>query len=188
MLRDVQQKIADVATVAEENIVGVHVVKSFAQEPAEQAKFERALGGASSSRRVRANRQRALYVPLISFLPLLAQAAVLLVGGRHGRRRHALAPARSSRFNLYLGDARACRCACSACGSARRSARPRPASGSSRCIDEPEEVARPRPARASCRPGRGAIRFEGVTFEYRPGAAGARRASTSSSSRAGPSR
>src|SRR5919198_3602451 len=32
-LREVQQKLADVATVAEENIVGVHVVKSFAQEP-----------------------------------------------------------------------------------------------------------------------------------------------------------
>ncbi len=41
LLRDVQQKMADVATVAEENIVGVHVVKSFAQEHAEQAKFER---------------------------------------------------------------------------------------------------------------------------------------------------
>src|SRR6266536_5903228 len=35
LLRDVQQKMADVATVAEENIVGVHVVKSFAQEAAE---------------------------------------------------------------------------------------------------------------------------------------------------------
>ncbi|MGH3016273.1 MAG: ABC transporter transmembrane domain-containing protein, partial [Gaiellaceae bacterium] len=31
VLRDVQQRMADVATVAEENIVGVHVVKSFAQ-------------------------------------------------------------------------------------------------------------------------------------------------------------
>ena len=38
-LREVQQKLADVATVAQENIVGVHVVKAFAQEPAEQAKF-----------------------------------------------------------------------------------------------------------------------------------------------------
>ena len=38
-LRDVQQKLADVATVAEENIVGVHVVKSFAQEREEAAKF-----------------------------------------------------------------------------------------------------------------------------------------------------
>src|SRR4051794_18762896 len=42
LLRDVQQKMADVATVAEENIVGVHVVKSFAQERAEQQKFESA--------------------------------------------------------------------------------------------------------------------------------------------------
>src|SRR5678816_1397824 len=40
VLRDVQQKMADVATVAEENIVGVHVVKSFAQEEQEQAKFQ----------------------------------------------------------------------------------------------------------------------------------------------------
>src|SRR3954447_16913594 len=39
-LRDVQQKLADVATVAEENIVGVHVVKAFAQEPSEERKFE----------------------------------------------------------------------------------------------------------------------------------------------------
>ena len=40
-LRDVQQRLADVATVAEENIVGVHVVKAFAQEPAEEEKFAR---------------------------------------------------------------------------------------------------------------------------------------------------
>src|ERR671910_1477349 len=41
VLRDVQQKMADVATVAEENIVGVHVVKSFAQEKQEAEKFAR---------------------------------------------------------------------------------------------------------------------------------------------------
>jgi ATP-binding cassette subfamily B protein len=81
LLRDVQQKMADVATVAEENIVGVHVVKSFAQETAEQAKFERA-SEAVFRQSVAANRQRAVYVPLLSFLPLLAQGAVLLVGGR----------------------------------------------------------------------------------------------------------
>src|SRR5207248_4135367 len=81
VLRDVQQKMAGVATVAEENIVGVHVVKSFAQEPAEQAKFERR-SEAVFEQSVRANRQRAFYLPLMSFLPLLAQAGVLLVGGR----------------------------------------------------------------------------------------------------------
>src|SRR3954467_9287782 len=81
LLRDVQQKMADVATVAEENIVGVHVVKSFAQERAEQAKFERA-SESVFRQSVAANRQRAVYVPLLSFLPLLAPGAVLLVGGR----------------------------------------------------------------------------------------------------------
>src|SRR5207342_1395581 len=81
VLRDVQQKMADVATVAEENIVGVHVVKSFAQEQAEQDKFERR-SEAVFAQSVAANRQRAIYVPALSFLPLLAQATVLIVGGR----------------------------------------------------------------------------------------------------------
>src|SRR6266540_470089 len=81
LLRDVQQRMADVATVAEENIVGVHVVKSFAQEQAEQDKFE-TRSEAVFAQSVRANRQRAFYVPVLSFLPLLAQGAVLLVGGR----------------------------------------------------------------------------------------------------------
>src|SRR5207247_528161 len=80
-LRDVQQKLADVATVVEENIVGVHVVKAFAQEPAEEEKF-RGRNEALFAQTIHANRQRATYVPLLSFLPLLAQAAVLLVGAR----------------------------------------------------------------------------------------------------------
>ena len=81
VLRDVQQRMADVATVAEENVVGVHVVKSFAQEENEAAKF----GEKTESvfrRSIDANRQRALYVPILSFLPLIAQATVLLYGGR----------------------------------------------------------------------------------------------------------
>src|ERR1700749_750574 len=77
VLRDVQQKMADVATVAEENIVGVHVVKAFAQEQAEQDKFE-PRSETLFRQSVRANQQRAFYVPLLAFLPLLAQAAVLL--------------------------------------------------------------------------------------------------------------
>ena len=81
VLRDVQQRMADVATVAEENIVGVHVVKSFAQEGAEAAKFEERTENLFR-RSLDANRQRALYVPLLSFLPLIAQATVLLFGGR----------------------------------------------------------------------------------------------------------
>jgi ABC-type multidrug transport system fused ATPase/permease subunit len=81
VLRDVQQKMADVATVAEESIVGVHVVKSFAQEPTRSEEFGRR-SDAVFGRSVDANRQRATYVPLLSFLPLFAQAIVLLLGGR----------------------------------------------------------------------------------------------------------
>jgi ATP-binding cassette subfamily B protein len=73
--------MADVATVAEESIVGVHVVKSFAQEENETAKFGEKTENVFR-RSMDANRQRALYVPILSFLPLIAQATVLLYGGR----------------------------------------------------------------------------------------------------------
>ena len=55
----------------------------------------------SSSRACTANRQRAFYVPLLAFLPLLAQAAILLVGGRmvaHGT----LSLGDFVAFNLFL--------------------------------------------------------------------------------------
>src|SRR5205807_3954119 len=84
----------------EENIVGVHVVKSFAQEPAEQAKFERR-SEEVFGRSVQANRQRAFYIPVLSFLPLLAQAAILLVGGRMVARG-TLSLGDFVAFNLFL--------------------------------------------------------------------------------------
>src|SRR4029078_8566082 len=55
-LRDVQQKLADVATVAQENIVGVHVAQAFAQEPAGAAQFDRR-SEAVFQQTLRANRQ-----------------------------------------------------------------------------------------------------------------------------------
>ena len=61
--------------------MGVHVVKSFAQEQQEQKKFTDR-SEAVFQQTVRANRQRALYVPFIAWVPMLAQAAVLLVGAR----------------------------------------------------------------------------------------------------------
>ena len=127
VLRDVQQRMADVATVAEENIVGVHVVKSFAQEDAEAAKF----GERTESvfrRSIDANRQRALYVPILSFLPLIAQATVLLYGGAWSRASCANS---FFAFNvLVLMLVMPLRMLGS--GSGRLSARRRPASGSSR--------------------------------------------------------
>jgi ABC-type multidrug transport system fused ATPase/permease subunit len=164
LLRDVQQKMADVATVAEENIVGVHVVKSFAQEEAEQRKFE-TRSERVFEQSVQANRQRAFYVPILSFLPLLAQAAILLVGGRmvaHG----SLSIASFVRFNLFLTMLVVpLRSLGMWIGQAQRAT----ASGERifQVIDEPEEIADAAGAH-ELPPGPGRVAFERVTFGYDP--------------------
>jgi ATP-binding cassette subfamily B protein len=164
-LRDVQQKLADVATVAEENIVGVHVVKAFAQEPAEEQKFRRR-SEAVFERTVEANRQRATYVPLISFVPMLAQAGVLLVGARMVTH-HTLTIGGFVSFNLYLGMlVMPLRSLGMWIGQAQRAT----AAGERifQVMDEPEEVA-DRPGARELPPGPGAIRFDHVDFAYLPG-------------------
>ncbi len=164
VLRDVQQKLADVATVAEENIVGVHVVKSFAQEEQEQSKFERR-SNAVFGRTIDANRQRSLYVPTLSFVPLLAQAAVLLVGGWMVVHGH-LTVGEFFAFNLYVSMLiLPLRMLGMWIGQSQRAT----ASGERifQILDEPEEVA-DRPGALELPPGEGRIRFERVTFGYDP--------------------
>ncbi|HKA26970.1 MAG TPA: ABC transporter ATP-binding protein [Gaiellaceae bacterium] len=164
-LREVQQKLADVATVAEENIVGVHVVKSFAQEEREREKFA-ARTEAVFDQTIKANRQRALYVPLISWVPLVAQAAVLLVGARMVSSGE-LSVGGFVAFNLYLGLLVVpLRSLGMWIGQAQRAT----ASGERifQVIDEPEEVTN-HPGAGELPAGGGHIRFEGVGFEYFPG-------------------
>jgi ABC-type multidrug transport system fused ATPase/permease subunit len=164
-LRDVQQKLADVATVAEENIVGVHVVKSFAQEPQEEEKF-RERSEAVFQQTVRANRQRALYVPFISWVPMLAQAAVLLVGARMVTSG-SLTVGGFVAFNLYLGMLiMPLRSLGMWVGQAQRAT----ASGERifQVMDEPEEIA-DRPGAIELPDGPGHLRFESVAFEYLDG-------------------
>jgi ABC-type multidrug transport system fused ATPase/permease subunit len=164
-LREVQQKLADVATVAEENIVGVHVVKSFAQEEKEREKFA-ARTEAVFDQTIRANRQRALYVPLISWVPLVAQAAVLLVGARMVSSGE-LSVGGFVAFNLYLGLLVVpLRSLGMWIGQAQRAT----ASGERifQVIDEPEDVT-DRQGAGELPAGGGHIRFEGVGFEYIPG-------------------
>jgi ABC-type multidrug transport system fused ATPase/permease subunit len=165
LLRDVQQKLADVATVAEENIVGVHVVKSFAQEPQEQAKFERA-SEAVFRQSVAANRQRAFYVPMLSFLPLLAQGAVLLVGGRMVIDGTLSYSAFFSFNLLVLLLVMPLRMLGMWIGQAQRAT----ASGERifEVLDEPEEVA-DEPGAIELPPGPGRVEYRDVRFEYAPG-------------------
>jgi ABC-type multidrug transport system fused ATPase/permease subunit len=165
VLRDVQQRMADVATVAEENIVGVHVVKSFAQERNEASKFA---GRTESvfSRSVDANRQRAIYVPLLSFLPLIAQATVLLLGGRMVANGSLGLDAFFAFNVLVLMLVMPLRMLGMWIGQAQRAT----ASGERifEVIDELEDVADARDARA-LPPGDGRIVFEGAGFGYAAG-------------------
>ena len=162
VLRDVQQRMADVATVAEENIVGVHVVKSFAQERQETEKFSRR-SEAVFERTIDANRQRSLYVPLLSFVPLLAQAGVLLAGGWmvvHGQ----LTVGEFFAFNLYVSMLiMPLRMLGMWIGQSQRAT----ASGERifQILDEPEEIA-DQPDAAPLPAGGGRIVFESVSFGY----------------------
>src|SRR5580765_3330519 len=164
LLRDVQQKMADAATVAEENIVGAHVVKSFAQEASEQAKFERRSEEVFALS-VKANRQRAFYIPLLSFLPLLAQAAILYVGG-HVVANGTLSLGDFVAFNLFLALlVLPLRQLGMWIGQAQRAT----ASGERifQVIDEPEQITDAPDAR-ELPSGPGRIAFEHVTFGYEP--------------------
>ena len=81
ILQDVQQKIADVTEAAEENVVGSRIVRIFAREDDELVKFsERSYRVFEAS--VAAARVRAVYIPLIAFIPNLAVAFLLYYGGR----------------------------------------------------------------------------------------------------------
>ena len=164
ILRDVQQQLGEVATVAEESIVGVHVVKAFAQEERRQTQFEDASGSVFDAT-VRAFRQRALYVPLLSFLPMLAQAAVLLAAGRLVVSG-SLSLGQFFLFNLLLAMLIVpLRSLGMWIGQAQRAT----ASGERifDVLDEPEGV-EDLPGATPIPPGPGEIRFEGVSFGYDP--------------------
>ena len=165
VLRDVQQRLGEVATVAEESIVGVHVVKAFAQEDRRQERFERASGSVFDET-VRAFRQRAIYVPLLSFLPLLAQGAVLLAAGRMVVSG-SLSVSEFFVFNLLLAMLIVpLRSLGMWIGQAQRAT----ASGERifEVMDEPEGV-EDRPDAVELAPGPGEIRFEHVGFGYAEG-------------------
>jgi ABC-type multidrug transport system fused ATPase/permease subunit len=164
-LREVQQKLADVATVAEENIVGVHVVKSFAQEAQERTKFEQR-SEAVFAQTIMANRQRALYVPLIAWIPLIAQGAVLLVGARMVTNGE-LTVGGFVAFNLYLGMlVMPLRSLGMWIGQSQRAT----AAGERifEVMDAPEEIG-DRPGAIELPSGGGRLQFEHVDFEYMEG-------------------
>ena len=83
--QEVQQRIAELTAEAEENVSGVRVVKAFAQEARQLARFRHRVTRVFDQSMV-STRLRAFYNPFIGFLPTLGLAALLLVGGRQAMR------------------------------------------------------------------------------------------------------
>ena len=99
-LQEVQQRIGELTADVQENIVGVRVVKAFAREAHQRARFERSVARVFDQSMVEA-RLQARYNPLIGFLPQLGLAAILLVGGRDVIH-HELSIGEFTAFYIYL--------------------------------------------------------------------------------------
>jgi ABC-type multidrug transport system fused ATPase/permease subunit len=79
--QEVQQRIAELTAEAEENVSGVRVVKAFAQEARQLARFRLAVKRVFDQSMI-STRLSAFYSPLIGFLPNIGLAGLLFVGGR----------------------------------------------------------------------------------------------------------
>jgi len=80
-LQEVQQRLAELTADAEEGVTGIRIVKAFAREQHQLARFRRSVGRLFDQN-LYSTRLRAFYNPLLGFLPNLGLAAVLLVGGQ----------------------------------------------------------------------------------------------------------
>jgi len=80
-LQEVQQRLAELTADAEEGVTGIRIVKAFAREQHQLARFRRSIGRLFDQN-LYSTRLRAFYNPLLGFLPNLGLAVVLLVGGQ----------------------------------------------------------------------------------------------------------
>lgn len=97
---EVQQESAELATVVEESVTGVRVVKGFGAEGVQAGKLRRE---ADDVRRasLRAADVRSAYLPVIDVLPSVGLIAVLAVGG-HRVLDGAMSPGSLVAFNVYV--------------------------------------------------------------------------------------
>ncbi len=161
-LEEVQQRIAELTAEAQESIAGVRVVKAFAREAHQRARFERAVERVFAQSLVEA-RLQTRYNPLIGFLPQLGLAAVLLVGGDQVVHHH-LKLGDFTAFYLYLLMLLS---PMQTLGISLTMAQRATASGSRifQILDRQPRLESPAGA-PPLPPGSGEIRFEGVSLRY----------------------
>ena len=80
VLIDVQQRVAEVTEMAEESAVSIRVIKAFGREGERSERFG-ATARHAFDRSMDAAHLRALYQPLMGFLPILGLGVVLVYGG-----------------------------------------------------------------------------------------------------------
>jgi ATP-binding cassette subfamily B protein len=100
LFQEVQQRLARVNTVLQENLAGLRVVKAFTSEPREQRRFGEAIDY-ELEQRIRISRVFSFLFPFIFLIANLGQAAVLYFGGRQIIDR-TLTLGEWQKFSLYL--------------------------------------------------------------------------------------
>ena len=80
LFREVQQRLSKVNTILQENLAGLQVVKAFAGEPQETARFEIS-NDDLLEQRIRISRTFSFLFPLVFLVANLGQAAILYFGG-----------------------------------------------------------------------------------------------------------
>jgi ATP-binding cassette subfamily B protein len=96
----VQEKMAEMSTVVQENFTGVRVVKAFASEPYEEAKF-RVKNAEVAENYIKAEKMRASSMSFMLFTFLVAMGLILWFGGRRVIDGD-LTPGELAQFIFYL--------------------------------------------------------------------------------------
>ncbi len=165
LFAEVQKRLARVNTILQENLAGLKVVKSFAAERVEQARFQSSIE-AELQQRIKIGRTFSFLFPFIFLVANLGQAAVLYFGGRQ-ILDGALTLGEWQKFSLYLvlifipmgqlGFLISLMAQASA--SAQRIFE---------ILDAPNDVEN-KPHAQALETVRGEVRFEQVSFRYFPG-------------------
>src|SRR6478609_1611155 len=161
-LQEVQQRIAELTAEAEENISGVRVVKAFAQEHRQLARFRDSVARVFDQA-IYATKIQALYGPLISFLPNIGLALILFVGGRqviHGTLTLGGFTAFYAYLLILISPMRTL-------GYMLSAAQRATASGARifQVLDREPQITSPEPAPA-LPPGRGSVKLSGVGLTF----------------------
>ncbi len=96
----VQMRLSRLNTILQENLAGIRVVKAFAREPQEQAKFNDA-ADALMNQQIAVTRAFTILFPLTFLVANIGQAAILYFGGRQIVAGD-LTSAQYQTFSIYL--------------------------------------------------------------------------------------